>query len=153
MTRHSTDAGLDEEDVKFLQTLEKWGWFVTKVGAGDGEPAFAYSIGFYENFHHPEIVLLGLDLGVMHRLINEAGARIREGDKFQDGQKYLLQGCPCVFRRVNPTRYDALLHYAVWYYDSSYFPVLQLVWPDKAGLFPRDVGFDERFRNDQPSLE
>ncbi len=60
MTRHSTDAGLDEKDVKLLKTLEKWGWFVTKVGAGDGEPAFAYSMGLYENFHHPEIVLLAL---------------------------------------------------------------------------------------------
>jgi hypothetical protein len=154
MTRHSTDAGLDEEDVKFLQILEKSGWFVTKVGAGDGEPAFAYSIGFYENFHHPEIILFGLDLDVMHRLINDAGARIREGQKFEDGQKYgdLLPSYPCAFRRVNPAHYHGLLHYAIWYYESSHFPVLQLVWPDKDGLFPWDVGFDERFRNDQPSL-
>src|SRR5437016_1622877 len=79
MTRHSTDAGLDEKDVKLLETLEKWGWFVTKVGAGQGEPAFAYSMGLYENFHHPEIVLFGLDLEVMHRLINNAGSQIRDG--------------------------------------------------------------------------
>ena len=88
MTRHSTDTGLDEKDAKLLETLEKWGWFVTKVGAGDGEPAFAYSMGLYENFHHPEIVLFGLDLDVMHRLINNAGSRIRDGLKFEEGQKY-----------------------------------------------------------------
>jgi len=155
MTRHSADAGLDEKDVKLLETLEKWGWFVTKVGAGDGEPAFAYSMGLYENFHHPEIVLFGLDLEVMHRLINDAGSRIREGLKYEEGQKYddLLQSYPCAFRRVNPTRYDGLLNFAIWYYEGSHFPVLQLIWPDKAGLFPWDDGFDERFRNDQPSLE
>jgi hypothetical protein len=68
MTRHSTDVGPDEKDVKLLETLEKWGWFVTKVGAGDGEPAFAYSMGLYENFHHPEIVLFGLDLGACPRI-------------------------------------------------------------------------------------
>jgi hypothetical protein len=62
MTRHSTDTGLTERDVDLLKTLEKWGWFVTKVGAGNGESAFAYSMGLYENFHHPEIVLFGLDL-------------------------------------------------------------------------------------------
>jgi len=77
MTRHSTDTGLTERDVDLLKTLEKWGWFVTKVGAGDSESAFAYSMGLYENFHHPEIVLFGLDLEVMHRLINNAGSRIR----------------------------------------------------------------------------
>jgi hypothetical protein len=105
MTRHSTDAGLDEKDVTLLETLEKWGWFVTKVGAGDGEPAFAYSMGLYENFHHPEIVIFGLDLEVMHRLINDVGARIRQGQTFEDRQMYgdLLQSHPCAFRRVNPT--------------------------------------------------
>jgi len=115
MTRHSTDAGLDEKDVKVLETLEKWGWFVTKVGAGQGEPAFAYSMGLYENFHHPEIVVFSLDLEVMHRLINNAGSRIRDGQKYGEGQKYddLLQGYPCAFRRVNPTRYDGLLNFAI----------------------------------------
>ncbi len=63
MVRHSTDKDLSERDAKLLQTLEQWGWFVIKVGAGESEPAFAYSIGFYENFKHPEIILFGLDLG------------------------------------------------------------------------------------------
>jgi hypothetical protein len=155
MTRHSTDAGLDEKDVTLLETLEKWGWFVTKVGAGDGEPAFAYSMGLYENFHHPEIVIFGLDLEVMHRLINDVGARIREGQKFEDRQMYgdLLQSYSCAFRRVNPTHYNGLLNFAIWYYESLHFPVLQLIWPDKAGLFPWDLGFDEGFSKDQPSLE
>ena len=111
-------------------------------------------MGLYENFHHPEIVLFGLDLEVMHRLINDAGSRIREGQKYEEGQKYsdLLQRYPCEFRKVNPARYDGLLNYAMWYYEDSHFPVLQLVWPDKAGLFPWDEGFDERFSNDQPLL-
>jgi hypothetical protein len=155
MTRHSTDTGLDEEEVRLLETLEKWKWFVTKVGAGGGEPAFAYSMGLYENFHHPEIVVFGLDLEVMHRLINNAGARIREGEKFEEGKKYddLLQGYPCAFLRVNPSRYDGLLNYTVWYYEGANFPAVQMIWPDKAGLFPSEAGFDERFRNEQPMLD
>lgn len=154
MTLRSTDSGLDEHEMKLLETLEKWGWFVTKVGAGDVEPAFAYSMGLYENFHHPEIVVFGLNLDLMHRLINLAGERIREGQKYEEGQEYgdFLEGYPCVFRRVNPSRYDGLLNFTIWYYEGSHFPVLQLVWPDKAGLFSWDEGFDERFRNDQPSL-
>jgi Domain of unknown function (DUF4262) len=32
-------------------------------------------------------------------------------------------------------------------------PVLQLVWPDEAGLFPWHDDFDECLKNDQPSLE
>jgi hypothetical protein len=88
MTLRSTDSGLDEHETKLLETLEKWGWFVTKVGAGDVEPAFAYSMGLYENFHHPEIVVFGLNLDLMHRLINFACERIREGQKYEEGQEY-----------------------------------------------------------------
>jgi Domain of unknown function (DUF4262) len=78
-----------------------------------------------------------------------------KGHGYKEGQRYdnLLMGYQCEFRMVNPTRYDGLLNYAIWYYKSSPFPVLQLVWPDQAGLFPWDEGFDERFRKQQLRLE
>ena len=72
MVRRSTDIDLSAHDVKLLETLEQWGWDVIKVAAGDGELAFAYSMGLYENFLHPELILFGLDLNVMHQLINDA---------------------------------------------------------------------------------
>jgi hypothetical protein len=155
MVRRSSDADLNENVAKLLETLEQWGWFVTKVGASDSEPAFAYSMGLHENFKHPEIIIFGLELGLMHRLINDAGKRIRQGHGYKEGQRYddLLMGYQCEFRMVNPTRYDGLLSYAIWYYKGSTFPVLQLVWPDQAGLFPWEDGFDERFRKKQLILE
>jgi hypothetical protein len=86
-----------------------------------------------------------------HRLINFACERIREGQKYEEGQEYgdFLEGYPCVFPRVDPSCYGGLLNFTIWYYQGSHFPVLQLGWPDKAGLFPWDLGFDERFGNDQ----
>ena len=48
MVRRSTDIDLSAHDVKLLETLEQWGWYVIKVAAGDGEPAFAYSMGLYD---------------------------------------------------------------------------------------------------------
>jgi len=155
MVRRSTDPDLKEKDAKLLETLEQWGWFVIKVGASDSEPAFAYSMGLYETFHHPEIILFGLDLGTMHQLINDAAKRIQEGETFDEGHRYddPLAGYQCEFRKVNPSHYDGLLNYAIWYYKSSPFPAVQLVWPDFAGLFPWENGFDERYRKDQPTLE
>jgi len=155
MTRRSTDAGLDAKDVKLLETLEKWGWFVIKVGAGDSEPAFAYSLGLYENFNHPEIILFGLELEGMHRLINDAAERIKKGQRYDECRRYddLLEGYQCEFRKVNPSHYDGLLNYTLWYYKNARFPVLQLVWPDLQGLFPWENGFDESYRKDQPTLE
>ena len=42
-----------------LLRLETHGWYVIKVGVGDGESAFAYSLGLSERFGHPELILFG----------------------------------------------------------------------------------------------
>ena len=155
MVRHSTDTDLDENDKKLLETLERWGWFVIKVGAGKLEPAFAYSIGLYEHYGHPEIILFGLDLEIMHRLINDAAKQIGQGHRYYERHRYedLLEGYSCEFRTVSPDRYAGLLNYAIWYYNSPDFPVLQMIWPDPDGRFPWENGFDEKFREDQPALD
>ncbi len=91
----------------------------------------------------------------MHRLINDAGKRIREGNGYEESLRYddLVEGYECEFRTVNPSHYDGLLNYGNWYYKGAPYPVLQLIWPDPAGLFPWEDGFDEGFRKEQPSLE
>jgi hypothetical protein len=155
MVRRSTDIDLSAHDVKLLETLEQWGWYVIKVAAGDGEPAFAYSMGLYENFLHPEVILFGLDLDVMHQLINDAAKRIRQGYKYAEGHRYddLLESYQCEFRKIDANHRIGLVNYATWYYRSSPFPVLQLVWRDPAGRFSWEEGFDERFRKRQPTFE
>ena len=85
MPRRSGDADIDERDRNLLLRLERHEWFVMKVGAGDGEPAFAYSLGLFENFNHPEISLFGLDLDTMHTLINDVGELVRSGQRFDAG--------------------------------------------------------------------
>ena len=43
-------------DAKLLADVEEYGWHVVKILDTQGTPAWAYSIGLYENFHHPEIM-------------------------------------------------------------------------------------------------
>jgi hypothetical protein len=45
------------------------------------EPDFAYSIGLWHHARHPEIAMSGLDLGLMHRLINDCAARVHAGHR------------------------------------------------------------------------
>lgn len=154
MVRLSSDSGLSERDFTLLETLEQRGWYVIKVGATETEPAFAYSLGLYEHFRHPEIILFGLDLETMHRLINAAGEQIRQGQIYEEGRRYadLVKDYSCEFRIVNPRHYKGLVTYALWYYQGSPFPVLQLVWPDRDGLFPWNEGFDAKLGQKQPVL-
>lgn len=111
-------------------------------------------IHLYEEFHHPEIVIFGLDPVIMHRLINDVGNQVRNGARYSDGEVSceLLEGYPCAFRLVNPLRYRETRGWAVWFYGSADFPVLQLFWPDKKSGFPWESGFDESLRVKQPDL-
>jgi hypothetical protein len=155
MARRSTDTDLGAADKKLLMTLEEWGWYVLKVGAGETTPPFAYSIGLFEHFKHPEIIIFGLNLETMHTLINDAAKQIQHGHAYASSQRYddLLKQYECEFRTVNPSRYDGFLNYGLWFYGGSQFPALQLVWPDREGRFPWELNFDERFRREQVILE
>ena len=69
MVRRSTDPDLTDFDKKVLPTLEEWGWYVISVGA---QPPFSYSIGLFEHFQHPEIILFGLNSKRRHGIVNDA---------------------------------------------------------------------------------
>ena len=108
----------------------------------------------YENLDHPEMVLFGLDVDVMHHLINDAAKQIQRGVKHEEGHRYddLIAGYSCEFRVVPPVRYKGFLNQTIWYYNGSPFPTLQLVWPDRTGLFPWEDGFDTKLRSSQLAL-
>ena len=57
-----------------------------------------------------------------------------------------------VFKMVPKDFYRQYIGYALWFYRSFDFPVLQCVWPDKAGLFAWQDGYDHRFDQLQPIL-
>jgi hypothetical protein len=154
MTRHSTDSGLTEHERDVLRKLETSGWLVNKIAEDEEGPGFAYSFGLYERYRHPEIIIFGLPPDIMHRLINDIGKQVASGKGYSDGDETrdLLEDYACVFRRVNPLRYKETLTWATWFYESSYFPALQLFWPDKAGQFPWDPGCSESCRRRQPDM-
>lgn len=154
MSRQSSDEGLTESDRYLLQTLERHGWYVIKVGAGAEAAAFAYSLGLFKTFGQPEVILFGLDLDTMHTLINDVGEAVRKGRRFAAGDSCdeLLDGYTCTFRSVSPAHLRDNMTYTQWFYGHDEFPAVQLVWPDRNGKFPWDDGFDDRYRAAQPDL-
>ena len=154
MPRQSSDPTLGDQDRDLLRILEDQGWYVIKVGAGEGEPAFAYSLGLFENLGQPEVILFGLDLDTMHTLINDVGELARKRGCFRNGDTSdeLLEGYTCGFRHVTLENLRNRMTYTQWYYGHDEFPAVQLVWPDMSGKLPWELGFDERYRGDQPDL-
>src|ERR1044071_6691699 len=107
------DLPTPEDDVerRVLHDVTSSGCHVIKVMEDDSGPGFAYSVGLFHNFDHPEILIVGLDLAMMHGIINHLMADIRNGTRFQIGSRVagILEGFDCEFREVAVSHYRELL--------------------------------------------
>jgi hypothetical protein len=121
----------------------------------EGEPsAHAFSVGLFRSWDHPEVAVFGLAPEELHAVVARAAARVRRGERFDDGDvaEGLLEGRAVAFRRLVPRHYPAYLGHAVWYHGGARFPALQAVWADEAGRFPWDRWFPRELRELQPVL-
>ena len=144
----------DDRDHKLLADIARVGWAVLAITEDDDGPGYAFSVGLFHTLGHPEIVLMGLRPETAQRLINLMGEAIRGGQRFEAGNRYegLAEGFPLAFVAVGEQHYREYLGYARWFYHGSDFPVVQCVWPDKAGRFPWERDYDGRFLKVQPLL-
>lgn len=143
---------MDEIERQVIDDIAQYGWHVIQVAEDDEGPAFAFSIGFYRSFGHPEVIITGLPIDVMHVILNAIGDSLRAGMRFEADGTYdtLLEGYDCTFRPVPKEQYREFLGTAMWYYKGTDFPCLQCFWPDRAGRWPWDPEASERFRAAQP---
>ena len=144
----------DPGDAKVHADIASFGWHVVEVREDDEGPGFAFTIGLYQRFQHPELIVFGLPLDTMLLMLNAAGEAVRAGRTFAAGQSSddVLEGYECTFRPVPPKHYDAFLGYAVWYYDGDEFPTLQLIWPDREHRYPWAAPAGAWIRAAQPVL-
>ena len=131
--------------------IQRHGWHVVKVLADDSGPAFAYSIGLFQTFHHPEILMFGFEPDLMHRVINTVGEEVRSGKTFGSDQQSddILHGYEVEFKSVLPQFFDDLVGTALAYYGGPLFPLLQCVLPDKEHRFPWDGECDGWLKENQ----
>ncbi len=158
MTRSLGETrNLHAAEQKVLHDIDHVGWHVVKVFASAGEsgPEWAFSIGLFHSFLHPEVIIFGLPLNTCADLINEIGRQIKNGRRF-DGQcaisGILTEPYTCVFRPVPMRIYAEYVGFAQWFYEADPFPVMQCFWPDKAGRFPWEAGCERATREAQPLL-
>ena len=66
MVRTLNDPGLDDNDRKLLQDVAEVGWHVVLIAEEAGTPGWAFSVGLYHTFRHPEVVVFGLPLELLY---------------------------------------------------------------------------------------
>jgi hypothetical protein len=71
----------------------------------------------------------------------------RSSDLATPESEWQTSGAGC-----GPSRASEHVGFARWYYDGDDFPVQQVVWPSKTGLFPWHPEASIEFRAKQPVL-
>ena len=144
----------DLGEQKLLDDVRKFGWHCLNVfGDGKHEP-FSYTIGLFQTYGHPELLIYGLPGETAHGILNIAAEAAARGQplNMSEPTDELLEGYPCVFVPVPLVEYPEHVGFARWYYEGDHFPVQQIVWPSKAGHCPWHAEATDSFRANQPVL-
>jgi len=150
---HNCD--FDELLEKTKHNIEKYGLQVISIRASEYLPSFSYSIGLLESYQHPELICFGLSTDLMHTLINDVAALIKQGEKTESGRNYdnIFANSDAQFVQVDARNVPDYFTLALKYYQLDQIPAIQLVWTDRKNRFPWDMGFEEEFVYKQPLLD
>lgn len=154
MTRTLEDPDLDDGDRRLLVDVRDRGWHVLNILEDGEEPGWSFTVGLATTFQHPELVVVGLKLELMHLLLNNLAETIREGRRYTPGETItdLLEDYSCKVIKVDRAHYHEWLGYACWYHQGDDFDALQVVWPDTNHVLPTDPAAPAALIRGQPLL-
>src|SRR5262245_32540947 len=150
------DAGRPSDPValQVRRDVLTYGWHASGATPGDGGPARRYTVGLHHTYQHPEVVVVGLPPETMQAILEAVVRHLRAGHRFEAGERYdgILVRYACAFHAVARRWYASYLPDAVAFYGGVRFPVLQCLWPDRAGRYPSDRRCDPAVRAVQGCL-
>lgn len=125
--------------------------FPTEEGQG---PRFAYTIGMTD-IGHPELLVIGLPDELAGLVFNQVHNELRTGQR--TGRELMIEkilSVPLLVHATDPGKSCAYTiqgdeHYRIRGLRPVYS---QLIWPDPAGIYPHQEGFDEDMKQIQPYL-
>ena len=165
MSEHDGEHSGDQQDVfpdrdmshrdKVLFMLEREGWALdavpTNATVDPPFPRYAYTIGFQERFGFPEICVVGLSPVACRGLFDLLADALSGGTELPVGAAFiglLDGGQPCALLPVDSAANAELFpslteHHTLAGRAPAAFEMVQLIWPDGAGVLPWEPGFDE----------
>jgi hypothetical protein len=145
---------LEAADLRLMADVAQWGVHVVSGLSTAFDGSYAFSVGLFRTFDHPEVALFGREPALLERAVRRIAERVRAGERLdsRDVADGVLDGRAVTFRRIVPRHYATYLGYAVWFHDGPRFPALQGVWSDPAGRYPWERWFPREERDLQPIL-
>jgi hypothetical protein len=144
-----------EAERSIKEIVEKHGWYVALFHATNYIPSFAYTIGLWKTFKHPEIISFGFKTDTLGEILNISGAKVKSGERIKILSNYtdIFESGRAQFINVNEDYIKDYFGYGLWYNEHKPFPALQLVWTDRNDKFPWEKDFEEEFKFKQPLLD
>jgi hypothetical protein len=144
---------------KIAWMIETNGWALEPVLArpeGDPPvPGYAYTIGVPEAVGFDEVAVFGLAPAAANGLITLVVDACRGGTEIPLGVELvglLDNELRCMFAPIDLDDHGWYFPTAFSWYRGESFSVVQLLFPDRNGFMPYEVGYDQRMRFAQPIL-
>lgn len=125
--------------VECMRIIDRDGWMVQAVGAGEGLPQFAYTVGLTAK-GLAELCISGLGFETMQCILNDVAGR---GQSFTHGEVLsdVLDGYDVAIVDAAPDEDGIWPGTAYRLYPHKTVRMQQVVFPDKAGRFPWQDGY------------
>ncbi len=152
MERWEEKKKKDRFKADIRKDVKEYGWLCMNVYPNlPHQCEFSYSIGFYETFKLPEVIVFGLDKAVAHGFLREVfnlysdGKDVPVNTRVEDiaNNDYSV-----IFHEVSKEHYLEFFGNACTHYGSTDFPVLLLSLPDKNNVFPWESGYQGQMPKD-----
>jgi hypothetical protein len=118
-------------------------------------PAYAYTIGVPALVGFPEIALFGLTPVASNGLITLVIDALQGGTEIPLGIELvglLDNDLRCMFAQVDTDAAAGTFTTLDAWYRGEPYGVVQLLYPDRNGFMPYEVGYDQRLRYAQPVI-
>jgi hypothetical protein len=118
-------------------------------------PAYAYTIGVSELVGFPEIAVFGLTPVASNGLITLVVDALRGGTEIPLGIELiglLDNDLRCMFAQVDTEAAAGTFATLDAWYRGQPYAVVQLLYPDRNGFMPYELGYDQRMKFAQPVI-
>lgn len=141
---------LNEFETNLIEKIEEYGWFALSVApsadSDDPQEWWTYTIGLPHSRGWPEFVCFGLDSNIAHSLLKNAIDECLNKEQVPSAGMILTEVFESVSAKLVDGSYipDEYFGTARWFarHVGTKDPPerLQLLWPDKYGVFPDEIG-------------
>lgn len=148
------DSVLDEQEQRFVQSIRKPGWIHPQIFAESDYPAFSFTTGFWIGHGFPEVIVFSMPPNIAHDVLWHIYRMISNGSPPPIGEltSTIYANRDALLLPVARKHYQDHPGWNRWFYGNDEFTCLQLLRPDKDGVFPGHPDAGEVLNLAQPDL-